>query len=168
MKAIEKEFSQGVKILLERMQNNPEDFVGTDEPPHRTPKFSMFGDLMRDVVRGDKVKHWDDWYLLTKEEQSALVQGYKSMMRSRFDQGIMKRLLDEPEEKVRFGEKNYNLGTPLTIDQITNEALNILGKELSNSIDKSVLESAMQKYEVPKKLLLNPTQWNLANKLAKK
>jgi hypothetical protein len=168
MKPIEKEFSQGVKILLERMQNNPEDFVGTDEPPYRTPKFSMFADLMRDVVRGDKVKHWDDWYLLTKEEQAALIQGYKSMMRSRFDQGIMKRLLDEPEEKVRFGKKDYNLGTPLTADQITNEALTLLGKKLSDSIDTKILEAAMQKYEVPKKLLLNPTQWNLANKLAKK
>jgi hypothetical protein len=168
MKPIEKEFSQGVKILLERMQNNPEDFVGTDEPPYRTPKFSMFADLMRDVVRGDKVKHWDDWYLLTKEERAALIQGYKSMMRSRFDQGIMKRLLDEPEEKVRFGKKDYNLGTPLTADQITNEALTLLGKKLSDSIDTKILEAAMQKYEVPKKLLLNPTQWNLANKLAKK
>jgi len=166
MKAIEKEFSQGVKILLERMENNPEDFMRDFDI--KPPKFGIFADLMRDVLRGNRVKDWDDWYLFTKAEQSALIEGYKSMMRSRFDQGIMKRLLDEPEEKVRFGEKNYNLGTPLTIDQITNEALNILGKELSNSIDKSVLESAMQKYEVPKKLLLNPTQWNLANKLAKK
>jgi hypothetical protein len=168
MKAIEKEFSQGVKILLERMQNNPEDFVGTDEPPHRTPKFSMFGDLMREIIRGDKVKHWDDWYLLTKEEQNALIQGYKGMMRSRFDQGIMKRLLDEPEEKVRFGKKDYNLGTPLTADQITQDALTILAKGLSNSIDKRVFEAAMQKHEVPKKFLLSSTQWDLANKLAKK
>ena len=165
MKPIEKEFSQGVKIMLERMQNNPEDFVGTDEPPHRTPKFSIFADLMRDVVRGDKVKHWDDWYLLTKEEQSALIQGYKNMMRSRFDRGVMKRLLDEPEEKVRFGKKDYNLGKPLTVDQITNEALTLLGKELSNSIDKGVFREATA---TPKQMLLNPTQWNLLTKLAKK
>lgn len=168
MKPIEKEFSQGVKILLERMQNNPEDFVGTDEPPYYPPKFSMFADLMRDILRGEKVRHWDDWHLLTKAEQSALIQGYKDMMRARFDMGIMKKLLEEPEEKVKFGKKHYNLGTPLTADQITQDALTILGKELSNSIDKKVLESAMQKYEVPNKLLLNPTQWNLVNKLAKK
>lgn len=168
MKPIEKEFSQGVKILLERMQNNPEDFVGTDEPPYYAPKFGMFADLMRDILRGEKVRHWDDWHLLSKAEQSALVQGYKDMMRARFDMGIMKKLLEEPEERVRFGKKDYNLGKPLTTNQITQDALTILEKELSNSIDKKVLESAMQKYEVPKKLLLNPTQWNLANKLAKK
>lgn len=168
MKPIEKEFSQGVKILLERMQNNPEDFVGTDEPPYYPPKFSMFGDLMRGILRGEKVRHWDDWHLLTKAEQSALIQGYKDMMRDRFDMGIMKRLLEEPEERVRFGKKDYNLGTPLTADQTTQDALTILEKELSNSINKKVLESAMQKYEVPNKLLLNPTQWNLVNKLAKK
>jgi hypothetical protein len=163
MKAIEKEFSQGVKILLERMQNNPEDFVGTDEPPHRTPKFSMFGDLMRDVIRGDKVKHWDDWYLLTKEEQNALIQGYKGMMRSRFDQGIMKRLLDEPEDRgIGIYQPTKGRG-PLTADQITRDALAILEKEFNKSIDEGVLNPAR-----PKKLLIGPAQWNLANKLAKK
>lgn len=168
MKPIEKEFSKGVKILLERMENNPEDFVGANEPPYYAPKFGMFADLMRDILRGEKVRHWDDWHLLTKAEQSALIQGYKDMMRDRFDMGIMKKLLEEPEERVRFGKKDYNLGTPLTADQITQDALTILEKELSNSINKKVLESAMQKYAVPKKLLLNPTQWNLVNKLAKK
>ena len=163
MKPIEKEFSQGVKILLERMENNPEDFVGTDEPPYSPPKFGMFADLMRDVVRGNRVKDWEDWYLFTKEEQAALIQGYKNMMRSRFDRGIMQKLLEEPEEKVRFGKKDYNLGTPLTADQITRHALGILEKEFSKSIDEGVLNTA-----TPKKLLLNPTQWNLANKLAKK
>lgn len=167
MKPIEKEFSQGVKILLERMENNPEDFVGSDDPEkmYETPKFSVFTDLMRDIVRGDKVKHWDDWYLLTKEEQSALIQGYKNMMRSRFDRGIMRRLLEEPEEKVRFGKKDYNLGTPLTADQITRDALDILEKEFDDTISRGMLGAALDE---PKKFFLSPTQWNLANKLAKK
>lgn len=154
MKPIEKEFSQGVKILLERMENNPEDFLGSDDPEriYETPKFRVFADLMRDVVRGDKVKHWEDWYLLTKEEQAALIQGYKNMMRSRFDQGIMKRLLEEPEEivseKARWGN-----ATPLTANDITNEALKILGKEL----EKGMLQ--------PKKFLLNPSQVAVAQKM---
>ena len=156
MKPIEKEFSQGVKILLERMKNNPEDFVEGDDP-YKAPKFEMFADLMRDVVRGDKVKHWQDWYLLTKEEQTALIQGYKNMMRSRFDQGIMRKLLEEPEDAgVRLRSKSHPSNGPLTIDRITKEALETLEKEF----DKGMLQ--------PKQFLLNATQWNLANKLAKK
>jgi hypothetical protein len=152
MKPIEKEFSQGVKILLERMENNPEDFVGSDDPErmYETPKFRIFADLMRDVVRGDKVKHWEDWYLLTKEEQAALIQGYKNMMRSRFDQGIMKRLLEEPEEPTI--KKEY-YASPLTINQITNESLKILEQEL----DRGMLR--------PKKFLLNPSQMAVAQKM---
>jgi hypothetical protein len=168
MKAIEKEFSQGVKILLERMENNPEDFVGSDDPErmYETPKFRIFADLMRDVVRGDKVKHWEDWYLLTKEEQAALIQGYKNMMRSKFDQGIMKRLLEEPEqpEMVKFGKKPYNLGnTLLTPASIANEALKVLEKEYSKTIDESVLKGNYT--PTPKKFLLSPSQVALANKL---
>jgi hypothetical protein len=160
MKPTEKEFSQGVKILLERMENNPEDFVGSDDPEkmYETPKFSVFTDLMRDIVRGDKVKHWDDWHLLTKEEQSALIQGYKNMMRSRFDRGIMQKLLEEPKEKIRFGKKDYNLGTPLTTDQITRDALDILEKEF----DKGMLGQALGK---PTKLMLNPSQIAIAQKM---
>ena len=164
MKPIEKEFCQGVKILLERMKDNPEDFVGGDDP-YKAPKFEMFNDLMRDIVRGDKVKHWEDWYLFTKEEQSALIQGYKDMKRARFDQGVMRKLLEEPQEPVI--KKEY-FGKSITASEITTHALRVLSNELSDSIDKKVLESAMQKHEVPKKLLLNATQWDLANRLAKK
>jgi hypothetical protein len=156
MKPIEKEFGQGVKILLERMENNPEDFVGSDDPErmYETPKFRVFADLMRDVVRGDKVKHWEDWYLLTKEEQAALIQGYKNMMRSRFDQGIMKRLLEEPEDVgVRLRSRSHPSNGPLTIDQITREALETLEKEF----DKGMLH--------PNKFLLNPSQVAIAQKM---
>ena len=151
MKPIEKEFSQGVKILLERMESNPDDFASKD----RYPKFGMFSDLMRDVIRGNRVKDWEDWYLFTKAEQSALIEGYKKMMRARFDQGIMQRLLEEPQEPIL--KKEY-FGNPLTPTDITNAAL----RKLSDSIDKGVLESATA---TPTKFMLNPTQMKLAQKL---
>ena len=153
MKPIEKEFCQGVKILLERMKNNPEDFVGGDDP-YRSPKFGVFHDLMGEIVRGDKVKHWEDWYLLTKEEQSALIQGFKDMKRTCFDKGIMRKLLEEPEEPIV--KKEY-YGKPLTAAQITNEALRVLEKEFTNN-------SPMQT-KTPTKLMLGPAQTALANKL---
>ena len=165
MKPIEKEFSQGVKILLERMQNNPEEFVGTDDPEtiYKTPKFVIFADLMREILRGDKVKHWDDWHIFTKAEQSALLEGYKTMMRARFDRGIMQRLLEEPEDRGIgvYPPMSKKTGKPLTANQITRDALEILEKEF----DKGMLGQTLSE---PKKFLLDATQWNLANKLAKK
>ena len=144
MKPIEKEFSQGVKILLERMESNPDDFVSKD----RYPKFGMFSDLMRDVIRGNRVKDWEDWYLFTKAEQSALIEGYKKMMRSRFDQGVMQRLLDEPESRPE-----------LTVDWSAD-----VNDAFSSAIDRAMLGAP----KTPTKFMLNPTQWNLLNKLAKK
>jgi hypothetical protein len=147
MKPIEKEFSQGVKILLERMQNNPEDFV-TGYDSHNKPKFSMFSDLMRDVLRGDRViKQWDDWYLFTKAEQSALIQGYKDMMRARFDQGVMRKLLEDPNEPVI---KPEYFGKSITASAITNHALRVLEDKFAKT---------------PTKLMINPSQIALANKL---
>jgi hypothetical protein len=147
MKSIEKEFSQGVKILLERMQNNPEDFV-TSYHSDDEPKFGMFADLMRDIVRGDKVK-WDDWHLFTKAEQTALIEGFKEMMRARFDQGIMSKLLEEPKYED-FSKKEY-YGKPLTINQITNESLRLLEKQFANP--------------KPTTFTLNSSQLKLAQKL---
>lgn len=160
MKPIEKEFSQGVKILLERMENNPEDFVGTDEPPYYPPKFSMFADLMRDILRGEKVRHWDDWHLLTKAEQSALIQGYKDMMRARFDMGIMKKLLEEPEDAgIKLKSRSHPSNGPLTANQITQDALKILEKEFENGLLVGAPPAT------PKKFLLNPSQMTLAQKM---
>ena len=146
MKPTEKEFCQGVKILLERMKNNPEDFV-TSYHSHDEPKFGMFADLMKDIVSGSKVKQWQDWYLFTKAEQTALIEGYKDMMRARFDQGVMRKLLEEPQEPIV--KKEY-YGKPLTLSTIQNEAL-------------KALEQAYAKN--PTTFKLTPSQVAMANKL---
>lgn len=149
MKPIEKEFSQGVKILLERMENNPEDFIGTSRG---YPKFGMFADLMRDILKGNKVRDWDDWYLFTKAEQDALVGGFKKMMRSRFDQGIMQRLLDDPEGVTREPEG-------WAIDH----ALKALGDKYEWDIKQGLLTGAPT--AKPKQFKLNPSQLEMAKQL---
>jgi hypothetical protein len=150
MKPTEKEFCQGVKILLERMKNNPEDFV-TSYHSHDEPKFGMFADLMKDVVSSNKTKHWEDWYLFTKAEQTALIEGYKDMMRTRFDQGIMRKLLEEPQEPVV--KKEY-YGKPLTLSTIQNEALKALEQAYAKNHTKN-----------PTTFNLTPSQVAMANKL---
>ena len=78
----------------------------------------------------------------------------------------MRRILEESEEKVRFGKKDYNLGTPLTADQITRDALDILEKEYSRIIDESMLKgNYTPPPATPKKFLLSPSQMTLAQKM---
>ena len=159
MKPIEKEFSQGVKILLERMQNNPEDFL-TGYDSHNEPKFGLFADLMKDVIRGTRVKQWDDWYLFTKAEQSALIQGYKDMMRARFDQGVMRKLLEDPNEPVV--KKEY-YGKPLTASAITNHALRVLQDEYAKN--PTTFKLTQSQVAMANKLGLSPAEY--ARKLNK-
>ena len=98
-------FCDGVKILLARMETNPEDFENerrdwVKDPLGTTtqqPKFFLVYDMLMHVVRGEDVKRWDDWQVLRKEEKSALLEGFKDMMRKRFSENIMKALMEEPE-----------------------------------------------------------------------
>lgn len=105
----QEDFCDGVKILLARMETNPEDFdrelVDWVKNPLGTttqqPKFSLVYDMLMHVVRGEDVKRWDDWQVLRKEEKSALLEGFKDMMRKRFSENIMKALMEEPETVER-------------------------------------------------------------------
>ena len=95
------EFCAGVKILLERMKSNPEDFemvefdMATDQGVQG--RFYKFAQSMDDMVIGrqDKNRPWRDWQYFTKEERQALLDGFKEMKRAKFDKEIMERVFDE-------------------------------------------------------------------------
>lgn len=97
------EFCAGVKILIERMQTNPEDFGEGDynmNTLRRTEtKFGQLAKMLDQMLTGrDKAKlleGWAEWHYLSKEEQSALLDAYKQMRRTQFDQRIMERVFDE-------------------------------------------------------------------------
>ena len=99
----QQEFCAGVKILLERMKTNPEDFGYNKLSPQTLrpiePRFGRFADLMEGVITGkdrDKLLlGWAEWHYLTKEEQSALIAGFKDMRRGQFDKLVMERVFDE-------------------------------------------------------------------------
>lgn len=99
----QQEFCAGVKILLERMKTNPEDFGYNKLSPQTLrpiePRFGRFADLMEGVITGkdrDKLLlGWAEWHYLTKEEQSALIAGFKEMRRMEFDKRVMERVFDE-------------------------------------------------------------------------
>ena len=66
------EFCAGVKILLERMKSNPEDFEMIDYDPSILQgvqgRFYQFAQSMDDMVIGkqDKNRPWRDWQYFTK------------------------------------------------------------------------------------------------------
>lgn len=81
------EFCDGVKILLKRMESNPEEFKGADNKWHNLiPKGS-----------GGYV----DWsHALTEEETKALAEGVRKIHRVVFTEKVMSTLLYETEEKL--------------------------------------------------------------------
>lgn len=97
----QQEFCAGVKILLERMKTDPEDFGYSKISPNTLrpvePRFGKFADLMESIVANRKGESpaWQEWHYLTKEEQSALIAGFKEMRRGQFDKLVMERVFDE-------------------------------------------------------------------------
>jgi hypothetical protein len=95
------EFCAGVKILLERMKSNPEDFemvefdMAADQGVQG--RFYQFAQSMDDVILGkqNKDRPWRDWQYFTEEERQALIGGFKEMKRANFDKHIMERVFDE-------------------------------------------------------------------------
>jgi hypothetical protein len=81
------EFCDGVKILLKRMESNPEEFKGADNKWHNLiPKGS-----------GGYV----DWsHALTEEETKALAEGVRKIHRVVYTEKVMSTLLYETEEKL--------------------------------------------------------------------
>ena len=100
------EFCAGVKILIERMETNPEDFEA-DEYDYasmrktKQKKFSHIAKMLDALlfgpkeVKADVMQHWKEWGYLSKEEQDALMVAYKKLRRGQFDKQIMERVFDE-------------------------------------------------------------------------
>jgi hypothetical protein len=80
------EFCGGVKILLKRMESNPEEFRGQDN------KWSAM------IPKGSG--GYIDWnHALTEEELKALAEGMRKIYRSVYTEKVMSTLLYETEEE---------------------------------------------------------------------
>lgn len=110
------EFCAGVKILLERMKSNPEDFemvefdMATDQGVQG--RFYRFAQSMDDVILGKQHEDrpWRDWQYFTEGERQALVEGFKEMKRAKFDKEIMERVFDEQyveRQRERLRKRQY-------------------------------------------------------------
>lgn len=119
--------NEGVKILIERMESNPEDFYSSDFEPTTgritRGRYVWIADYLKKRLAGTA----EPWYMegaLTPEEMEALMAAYIQFERKRFTERVMKDLLvnEEPQKSYTFqpamtlsSNGNLGLGTaPLT------------------------------------------------------
>lgn len=84
MTTTNEEYCDGVKILLKRMESNPEEFKQGNKWNH----------LLPETLGG-----YTDWpNMLSPEEQQALKDGMRKIQRSMFTDKVMATLLEDKEE----------------------------------------------------------------------
>lgn len=90
--------NDGVKLLLERMKTNPEEFIA----PINTGA-SKWGHLIESYMDS-----------LDAEDQQAIKDGYKEIHQQRFTEQVMKELL-APEEDASLGKPWYSKQDSITL-----------------------------------------------------
>ncbi len=86
------ELCGGVKILIERMKSNPDEFTDMDS----TLGHHKWGGVMSSSMWDKNVTCWDD--VLTPAEVDALRKARADIMRAKFTSLVMARLLKDQEE----------------------------------------------------------------------
>lgn len=92
------ELLDGVKILVERMETHPEDFIYQEEGiGARMPRFWHITDALGNVIYG-KEDTPGALIHLTSEEKTALIVAYRKMMRQHFTSSVISKLYAAQEE----------------------------------------------------------------------
>jgi len=90
-----KEFCTGVKILLSRMESNPEEFEATkDYAGNRKDRWAV---LIAEVTLAKQLKK-SQHDTLTVDEVNALYDGMVAARRKAFDARVMREILVDEEE----------------------------------------------------------------------
>ena len=90
------EFCAGVKILLKRMESNPDEFINPDEYKWQKVVAGVF-------ARKEGIKGKEEGAVrgLTDAEIDALYVGFTKLARPAFDEYVMKNMLDTESETER-------------------------------------------------------------------
>lgn len=94
---------EGVQILIDRMESNPEDFIR--QPGYYThgdeaPRFMDIGDALEEVLMGHEAN--TRFLHLTSEEKAALLVAYRKMMRQAFTAGVIAQVFGAAEKHNRL------------------------------------------------------------------
>lgn len=106
---------EGVRILIDRMESSPEDFVrapgtynvGLDYP---SPKFHHIASALEAIIQGQDPDGRDRFAHLTAEEKTALLVAYRKMMRQAFTASVIAQLF-EPKEEPESKAKQVKIST---------------------------------------------------------
>lgn len=107
--------NEGVKLLIDRMESNPEDFEDRDFEPNTgritRGKFKGVADMLKKRLSGERPA-WDAMNVLSTEEIEALTAAYVKMERKKFTNGVMAKLLEE--DKLDSYAYTATVAGPLT------------------------------------------------------
>ena len=108
------EFSAGVKILLQRMETNPEEFYEEGSKTRLTnPRWAnLLSLVVNSKLKGEPVS---DTIYLNPAEIDALYEGYKKIRRKAFDDQIMRTVL-APEEELSSSQSSGSLTGRMRLD----------------------------------------------------
>ena len=85
------EFSAGVKIILERIREFPDDFINAESGALFSDHLS-WENLVGEIMRNNNT--------FTKEEQKAVRDALRDMRRARFDGAVMELLAQPAKKKI--------------------------------------------------------------------
>ena len=124
------ELCDGVKMLIERMQTNPEDF---DYTGRLYEHHHMVNELF-ETPQG----HQRLWFL-SDVEKKALVDAYREMHKTKFTAGVVQSILNPPDYDINM-DRPYKIPSTLLAPQnLMNQAREILNKEFEKEYAKNHL-----------------------------
>lgn len=118
---------EGVKILIDRMETCPEDFLRSPGSYDASlPRFEHITAALDAVVHGTEPKR-DMFVHLTAEEKTALLVAYRKMSRQAFTANVIAQLFDRQEEQPKMVVTAGKIGPigPFGRAQVKAEGTNI-------------------------------------------
>lgn len=132
----------GVKILCERMETNPEDF-------EHGGKFYYYGqEIDQYLVDGETRKH--RMGIFNREELDMLTGSYKNMAKARYTRSVIETLVEAPAEVEQ--PKPSKRGGPLTTKAIRESLKEDLNKAFATEYDTysdTFKYKAVGRYDLP-------------------
>ena len=134
-----------VKALLERMDTHPEEFINDDYSCTAQTFGNMFNETRWEYVSWAMSGDVSKFGMFTPEEHEAYLTKVGKLMRQKFEADVCAELLNpsQPEQMELFPNQSSfpprGRTSAVTAQQITNEALKILGDELDKGRTKLVM-----------------------------
>lgn len=128
------EICEGVKMLLDRMQNNPEDF-------DYEGRLYGYRNTMEEVLRNPPANQ--PMWFLNQTEVKALIDGYTAMHRQKFTAQVVHDILrPAPEYDINMDRPYKIPSTILAPQNMLKQAKEILNKEFDKEYVKNYAKSS--------------------------